>query len=239
MRRTAAVLGALGLICLFLGGAFLGFERVALDSAVYDRIQADLDVYEATGISREVLPRVTAVLAAYLRGERADIDVEEEVFGVYGPVFNENEKAHMVDVLSLFRLECRLKAMLLAAGVLLMAAVPLFARKETGRAVNAAFRGFLAALALMAVVGLLMWLHSGFDGLFLAFHRALFDNDLWLMDPRTDAMIRMLPAGFFQRIARESGLAALAAGSLLAVCALTLTRAAGSIINSSGRKKNP
>ena len=38
---------------------------------------------------------------------------------------------------------------------------------------------------------------SNFNKYFIMFHHMFFDNDLWLLDPATDLMIRMLPEGFF------------------------------------------
>ena len=36
-----------------------------------------------------------------------------------------------------------------------------------------------------------------FNAVFTLFHEIFFDNDLWLFDPATDYMIRMLPEGLF------------------------------------------
>ena len=38
---------------------------------------------------------------------------------------------------------------------------------------------------------------SDFNKYFFLFYEIFFDNDLWLLDPATDLMIRMLPEGFF------------------------------------------
>ena len=36
-----------------------------------------------------------------------------------------------------------------------------------------------------------------FNRLFILFHRIAFTNDLWLLNPRTDLLIRLMPIGFF------------------------------------------
>ena len=36
-----------------------------------------------------------------------------------------------------------------------------------------------------------------FDQAFVAFHRLLFDNELWLFDPRLDPVIWILPQSYF------------------------------------------
>ncbi|MCT1989293.1 DUF1461 domain-containing protein, partial [Helcococcus kunzii] len=39
-----------------------------------------------------------------------------------------------------------------------------------------------------------------FSSAFVKFHKIFFDNDLWLLDPKTDLMIRMLPEKYFLNI---------------------------------------
>ena len=49
----------------------------------------------------------------------------------------------------------------------------------------------------VAVAVLAFLISQNFSKCFVIFHEIFFDNDLWLFDPRTDYMIRMLPEGFF------------------------------------------
>ena len=55
---------------------------------------------------------------------------------------------------------------------------------------------WLALLAFVAVCAAV-----DFDGVFRRFHGLLFSNDLWLLNPETDLMIRMLPEQFFMSVA--------------------------------------
>ena len=50
----------------------------------------------------------------------------------------------------------------------------------------------LALLALVAVAAV-----KAFDSLFILFHEIAFTNDLWLLNPRTDMLIRLMPLEFF------------------------------------------
>jgi integral membrane protein (TIGR01906 family) len=59
--------------------------------------------------------------------------------------------------------------------------------------------GMLLLLLLIPVV----WALIDFESAFLAMHQAQFTNDLWLLDPDTDLMIRMLPERFFVRFAGD------------------------------------
>ena len=42
-----------------------------------------------------------------------------------------------------------------------------------------------------------MWGAVDFDSLFVLFHRLSFSNSLWLLNPRTDLLIRLMPTDFF------------------------------------------
>lgn len=58
-------------------------------------------------------------------------------------------------------------------------------------------------LALTAVFGFVC--SRDFNKYFIIFHHIFFDNDLWIFDPETDYMIRMLPEGFFYDMVMRIG----------------------------------
>ena len=239
MHRLHAFLLTIALFLILLGGAFLGFEQIALDPAVYDRIQADIGHYDYIGLSPDAQSRVNAVLADYLAGRRQDIDIEETLLGVPQQVFNADEKTHMTDVCHLFVLERTVRTSCLAAGCILLLVSACFARKTLHRSAVYALKAFLLTLLALATALALLWTMNGFERLFILFHKLLFTNDLWLMDPRTDAMIRMFPAEFFMQIAYESGISALIYGLAFTAAAWIIPFAAGSIIHHPRRKQTP
>ena len=70
-------------------------------------------------------------------------------------------------------------------------------------------------LSLGIILGVLAgWAVIDFDSLFIRFHQIAFTNELWLLDPRTDLMIQLMPTPFFvDYAARMAGLfTGLAAG---------------------------
>lgn len=237
MRKLACALCALAFLCLFVGGALLGFEQITLDSAVYDRLHEELNVYEYVGLSRDALPRVTSVLAEYLRGQRDNIDIEESLFGLPSQVFNADEKAHMVDVVNLFRLERTIRTGSLTAGLILLALSALLARNRLTSLSLRALGLALGFLLILVALVCTLWMTSGFNRLFILFHQLLFTNDLWLMDPATDAMIRMFPAEFFLRISLMAAQNALALGIAFPAAAQLVLLAAAFIQNHSGRRQ--
>ena len=74
---------------------------------------------------------------------------------------------------------------------------------------------FAAVLVLLACID--------FDSLFILFHKVAFTNDLWLLDPRTDLLIRLMPIEFFISYAAIIGglwllgMAAMLAGSTVLI----------------------
>ncbi|MBR3505403.1 MAG: TIGR01906 family membrane protein [Clostridia bacterium] len=223
-----ALLCALGLICLTLGGLLTGLGVVFLDANRYTALMDELDVYPEVGIPREEQVLVNGDLAAYLAGKTDSLDRPVTLRGeaVASP-FNEREKRHMEDVRRLFRAGLAARAALLAVGAACVVAGLTLGRRRARRF------GALLALCLFTAAGLLLaallW-RADFNILFIRFHELIFTNDLWLLDPATDAMIRMLPEPFFAGMAAQGGVAA-AVGAAAAFLAGAL------ILNLPGRKR--
>lgn len=140
----------------------------------------------------EYMP-VAEMIDDYLHG---DAHVFQHVFTVDGneyAAFNQKEQQHMADVQGLFKLcNGQIWAFLTAVAIALIAEFHLFSNERTLRA----FRWtLLAVLAGVTVIILLAVID--FDSLFVLFHRIAFTNDLWLLDPRTDLLIRLMPIEFF------------------------------------------
>lgn len=174
---------------------------------------------EKTGLPEREYEAAGRMTADYLTGR---LDVFQFTFsderGAVYRCFQPHEAAHMADCRNLIRLAMDLRWVFgLAAAAVLIAGI-LIPGLRGGIA-----RGVAAGLWSAAVVGtvLLAWGLIDFDGLFTAFHRIAFTNDGWLLDPRTDLLIRLMPTGFFislaVRILVLTAAAALVAGVAAAV----------------------
>ncbi|MDO5377666.1 MAG: DUF1461 domain-containing protein [Clostridia bacterium] len=117
------------------------------------------------------------------------------------PVLGERERQHMRDVRGLIRLAqggyklC----MALAAGLAVAIA-------WTGARLRHRHRAALAGAAcgagvlIIGALGLMLAMNTmGFERLFVGLHRLAFTNDLWLMDPQTEILIRMMPQALFEQ----------------------------------------
>jgi integral membrane protein (TIGR01906 family) len=80
---------------------------------------------------------------------------------------------------------------------------------------------WLSPLILLVPLGAFaIWAAVDFDGAFTFFHRLLFTNDLWLLDPRTDLLIRICPESMFAAMGLR--IALLGLGGMAGVTALAV-----------------
>lgn len=198
-RFSASVLFALAFICASFVCALTGLQLVFCDADRYTALHDEFNVYPYVGIDREEQVLINGDLAGYLSGKTDSLAREVTLLGekVSCP-FNERELSHMEDVRRLFDLGFAARRWALFASVVLFASALLLRKRGAWK------RGLLLAAALTLAAGLTVFLllrTVDFSNLFYRFHELVFTNDLWLLDPATDAMIRMLPEAFFERMA--------------------------------------
>jgi len=193
--------------CVFLGSlaamicaALFIFESAALDANVYIKLQDQLSVYNYAGVKRDELKLVMRDFAAYLRGERDECPNREvTMFGELSPILNDKEIEHMRDVRALFGHERVLRDWLLGCAIALIGAAVVLYRKAGGvKVLRIPLYAFVCLIA--PVIAFVMWVEQDFYAVFNQFHELVFTNDLWLLNPETDALIRMFPLRFFINI---------------------------------------
>jgi len=153
-------------------------------------------VESRTGLPREEFLRATDQIVDYFNGPDEWLDVRVQWAGEEVSLYAEREVLHMRDVKGLVRgvyaagLWTGGYVVLFAlAGVLLARRrfLPVLASTTKRSAI-----GSVAVIALVAVASLV-----AFDPIFTAFHKLSFSNDLWLLNPDTDYLLKMFPEGFF------------------------------------------
>ena len=130
--------------------------------------------------------------------------------------FQPHEQAHMADVRGLVALLMQV----LIALWLCVAALGIFLRNK---AVSKTIAVTLSSV-LVFVLGVIAYAFIDFDGLFILFHKLVFTNDLWLLNPATDYLIQLMPIGFFMAYALSIGLIWLL---LMILCILFVRRSHG------------
>lgn len=191
--------------CMFLVGLLLSLSLAVLtlsaliggsaaSSSVMKSMLTSHSSYGETGLPDAEYAGMASMMAKYLAGGNTTFQytfTNEE--GTEVSCFNTREQTHMADCLQLFHL-CR-GIMLLSAAVTSLCILVLVLGKHWGRGTV----GFLTGngLVLLLCLTLVVWGLADFEGLFVRFHQTFFSNDLWLLNPQTDLLIRLMPTQFF------------------------------------------
>jgi len=191
------VLTALGSALLVLGLLIASIEMFAVNQGFYQSEYAKLNTANDIGISAENLTQVTQKLLQYTTGSEDNLDMQYEIQGQMQEVFGDREKAHMVDVKALYLGARNVRTISLIGAVILIAAAFVVGKKAATRVLCKSFLwvsvGFLVFVGALAV-----WAAIDFNNFWISFHHVFFaGNDLWLLDPRTDVLIQMVPEQFF------------------------------------------
>ena len=189
LHRGLAILLALVLSVMVLAAALY---LLGTSQPVMLQLMRTYAPPEATRLPAAEYPAMAEMIAAYLRGEREPFQLTYAVDGTEYLAFHDYEQQHMADCLQLFRLCRTILLGGLALSAALLALVIIWGDACSLRWLRG---GLLCVLALVTVVAVLAVVD--FDSLFILFHKVAFTNDLWLLDPRTDLLIRLMPIGFF------------------------------------------
>lgn len=219
MKHFSKFLGILCAFCLMIIFLITSVEAVVYWTPGYfEQEYSRYQVAETVQMEMDDLLSVTDEMMDYLRGDRDDLHVPTIVNGEAREFFNEREIAHMEDVQGLFlkALTLRRLCLLTAAGCLLI----LFTccrqtvRTVLPRALCAGTGLFFLLTALLAGI-----ISTNFTKYFIIFHKIFFSNDLWILDPRTDLLINIVPEPFFvDTAARIAVTFALMTAFLFGIC---------------------
>ena len=222
----AALFLLTGIIRIFAGSA-----------ALLGREMARWAPPERTGLPAEAYGPLAERIAGYLTGRTEELQLElPGPDGERTACFHDYELIHMADCRGLIRLD-GIVCVLCFAGAA-GCALRLIRRERTERRAvrEEAWRGMKTALRMMGLfaAAMVLWAAADFDGLFVTFHRAAFRNDYWLLNPRTDLLIRLMPTEMFADLGLR-GLGCFAAGLGL-FCAGAYLRLGREHVSREGRR---
>ncbi len=155
--------------------------RMGRDAGLYARCFHAFADTGSFGVGPEMYDGIARAIADHLSGNEADLSL-----------FNAREIIHLTDIRGLFRLFDR--GLMLIVPALVLAFFLMRGPDKSGLLAGAG----LAALILGALA---LWIALDFEGAFITMHRVLFTNDLWLLDPRTDLLICLMPEEMFLYLA--------------------------------------
>lgn len=160
----------------------------------------------ADSVSMEMgdLLYVTDEMMKYLKGIRSDLHISTKINNIEREFFNEKEIAHMEDVKVLFLAAITIRR--LSIGFIILCILFSLFSKVPVKVILAKSFCFccLIFLVITAILGLII--STDFTKYFTIFHLIFFDNDLWLLDPRTDLLINIVPEPFFVDTALRIGM---------------------------------
>ena len=228
MDRTKKAAAAAVGFCLFLALILFVVSatvyNIAGDSALMAAEMRRHTSPKESGLPEKQYPEMGEMITEYLMGRR---DVFQhycnDADGNMTVCFQPHEAEHMADCRELIRRTGILR-WITGPAVLILILAGIALRRYRKSFAAGILTGFgLAAAAAFAV---LVWGLISFDSLFTAFHRLFFTNDGWLMDSRTDMLVRLMPTSFFVSMGFKI-LLAFAAAALVSFTAAMMIRIAG------------
>ncbi len=189
-------------LALFIALFLTVIDIQAFNKDFYWKEYEKLEHVEVMEMNMEDLKSVTVLLFDYVKGKTDSLSIDVEVSGEKMQMFNEKEILHMIDVKVLYQ-DAMLVKNLLFGFIFLSSAV--FIYKKRKEAVYELATGVLDVAkglgTILAVLAIYAWLD--FNDFWLKFHYIFFTNDLFLLDPRTDRLIQLVPSQFFFDLVAE------------------------------------
>lgn len=217
-------------LLLIIAALFTSLQIAMNDGDWYYKKYEEYRLSEKIGLSTEDMTRAIMKLVDYMEGRVDSIDLDVTENGAVVSMYNDRERAHMLDVRELYMAWRSVRDFgVPAAAILIIAALALTGKGDRLKLVSGGF--LTASVAFAAVLAALgVWAALDFNGFWTAFHHLFFDNDLWLLSYSTDRMIRICPENLFSDIVARFALMFLVPfAALVALAAIARVR--------TGRKK--
>lgn len=174
----------------------LSIRVVAFSSGFYIGQYDKLNTAETMNLSEEDLQNATSVLLDYIKGDVDSIDLKVSLYNKQIEMFNQKEKDHMIDVKHLYTIANTFMMSVFGLNLLFFIFNQLKKRTPNKHEKMGIIKDVYLILGLV-FLGLSLFALTNFDLFWTTFHKVLFTNDLWLLDPRVDRMINMFPLPFF------------------------------------------
>jgi integral membrane protein (TIGR01906 family) len=208
MKWFLTILNAISLLVVVV---LTSIEIPTFTRSFYSKEYDKYHISEQIHVTKSDLMAVTEKLLNYMGGRDSDLVIETTVAGRKREFFNQKEKDHMVDVKNLFAFVfwARNIALLIFCFSLILLYILyrltrrsflLSAVSEEKRMLARAYQIVFAAFVIISAI-LIFFIVGDFDHAFTVFHELFFDNSLWILDPKTDLLVNIVPTGFFIDIA--------------------------------------
>jgi len=179
----------------------ISLEIITFSDWVYEYNWTRNQISQNTGIKIDQLNQVSDQIKDYFRDDQVKLEVllqqpGKEVLNL----FNQKEIDHMVDVKNLIKTTILFER----TGLILLIIFFVFYLFREG------YISFYENLKRIMLVSFLIWsillflivfgMIVDFNYTFTLFHKIMFTNDLWILDPNSDFLIMIYPQRFFLEI---------------------------------------
>ena len=180
MKKIFAFLISLSIILFIL---LYSIDFMAKDISYYNNFHNEYKIEEESGLSKEWIESASNSLVEFIKNG------DKEVLKNH---FNEKEISHMEDVYKLFKLDRVVYTSLFIITLIVF----IYKLIKNDKLFFKYIRKYIL-IAYITVISFLGVCSMFFSESFIYFHKLFFNNDLWLLDYKTDLMIRILPEEFF------------------------------------------
>lgn len=190
MKSIKKILIIIVALAILLFSLNYSLKSYTYDFNYYKEYSIDNDIKDTAGVDQVTLEKMY---------ESLHMQIKSGDTALLTPYFNDREIKHMEDVHSLFALADLLGNISLAIIIFFLIYLIFFSKDNFYPTITCLKKSLLIMMGLLFI--LIVFISLDFDQSFIKFHELFFDNDLWLLNPETDIMIRMLPQDFFMNIA--------------------------------------
>lgn len=198
MKIMQNIIGTLAMLVLVFILLITSFQVAIYGDPEYKYYEKEYEKYgvlDSLNMEMEDVMEVTDKMMAYLIGEYPELSVITMVDGKEQDFFNEQDRLHMWDVKNLFIGGLRLRMIAIVIFTVMIVLLVIIKADLSSLLPKSYYKALSLCVVMIGV--LTAFIMTNFNKVFVIFHEIFFSNDLWLFDPRTDYMIRMLPEGFF------------------------------------------
>ena len=180
---------------------FIGVELFSGDRAWLEREYTKLDINAYTGMSTDDMIAAFMQMVGYMKGSEKTMDVLVSVNGERVQMYNEAERAHMVDVRQLYKTLTIAKHAVIALAIAALVAAAVLHRTKSERREALTFAAKAALWSIFGVIAFLLalgaWALIDFGSFWSVFHIVFLDLESSTFDPSVSRMIRICPAELF------------------------------------------
>ncbi len=170
------------------------------------------NISQETHMNMEELEKTTVALMKYLAGVTKELKYSEK--------YSNNDIIHLKDVRVLFQRGIFLEGL----SLFILLWTRYFLRKKDKKLLRDTVKVSSAFSIILLLLLIILSIYD-FNRYFTYFHLILFDNDYWLLDPKTDLLIRMFHESFFIDIFRRIGILFIAILSIILIYEIKNERA--------------